>query len=362
VSLSPRRKPTLVVAGLLLATTAGCVQPGPPGVAVNKLQADIVFGVKDAVEAPDVAPANLVSVSPTQAFEIIEEQASSPEKVLTIPQVTPIRRPAAATEVSECPAAALTAFPAKTAEVTVQGLPAEGLYKFKRSIEVKNGEGAVTRVEGYEQRAVRKVTQNPAKPYEFTYEVLQPNYVSNNFTITTFRVNSNPAVIQNVNRPPQTIGVVPVPGVEQIITPPDDEPGVFVDSIRTEDAEGNGTTFTPLPPVKYLPLDEGIVRGGQTFDEIGISPANLGVLRHTGTVVRKTRVDACGDVVEGWLVESDQTSTDQNATRKYFYNIATQYGALFIAENSIQTIGETTITIDLSLADLEPQPLPDALK
>lgn len=366
MSLSHRRRShrrrVVVAAGLLLATTAGCVQPGPPGVSVNKLSADIVFGVKETPDAPAVAPPNLVSVAPAQAVETLEQQASSPEKVLTIPKVQPLpTRPAA---VSECPPAALTAFPEKTAESTVQGLPAEGLYRFKRSIEIANADG-VSRSEGFEQRAVRRVTPSPSKPYEFTYQVLQPNYVSGNFTITTFRINSNPEIVQDVNRPPQTIGVVPVPGVEQQVTPPTDEPGLFVDEIRTEDAAGEPeSTFSPAPPVKYLPLDEGIVRPGQTFDEVGISTDSLGVLRHAGTVVRKNRVDACGEVVEGWLVESEQTSTDEGgSSRKYFYTVATQYGGLFIAENSIQTLADgTTITIDLSLAGLDPQPLPEALK
>jgi hypothetical protein len=363
VLLSHRHR-TTVVAGVLLLSTAACVQPGPPGVAINKLQADIVFGVKDVVDAPAVAPPNLASVTPTQAVEIIQDQAADPEKVLTIPKVTPIRRAPAAVAAVECPAAALTAFPAKTADTQVDGVPAEGLYKFKRTLEVKSPAGEVTRSEGYEQRAVRRVTPNPTKAYEFTYQVVQPNYVSNNFTITQFRVNSNPAVVRSVNQPPQTVGVVPVPGVEQVITPPTDEPGIFVDSITTQSAPDDaGTTFTPVPPVKYLPLDEGIVRGGQTFDSVGISTSSLGVLRHTGTVLRKTRVDACGEVVEGWLVESDQTSSDSSASRKYFYNVATQYGALFIAENSIQTLSDgTTITIDLSLAKLTPDPLPETLK
>jgi len=70
VSLSPRRRTTVVAAGLVMVATAGCVQPGPPGVAVDKLSADIVFGVKE-VEAPSVAPANLVSVAPQLAVEIL---------------------------------------------------------------------------------------------------------------------------------------------------------------------------------------------------------------------------------------------------------------------------------------------------
>jgi hypothetical protein len=352
------------VAGVLLLSTAACVHPGPPGVAVNKLSADIVFGVKDVVDAPAVAPANLVSVTPQEALSIVEEQAADPEKVLTVPKVTPIRRPTATVAAEECPTAALTAFPAKTADVVVQGTPAEGIYKFKRTLEVKSPAGEVTRSTGYEQRVVRRVVQNPSKTYEFSYEVVQPNYVSNNFTITKYRVNSNPAVVQSVNQPPQTIGVVPVPGVEQIVTPPADAPGIFVDSITTQSADDQPiSTFTPVPPIKYLPLDEGIVRGGQTFDSVGISTSSLGVLRHTGSVVRKTRVDACGEVVEGWLVQSEDTSSDSNATRTYFYNVATQYGALFIAENSIQTLSDgTTITVDLSLAKLQPEPLPETLK
>ncbi len=367
MSLSPRRRTLALTAGLLAVSTAGCVQPGPPGVAINKLSADIVFGVKEVVATPQVAPPNLASTPAAVVIPQIEQQTQDEEKVLPIPKSSPLVRPSVAATKSDCPAAALTAFPAKTADVVIQGTPKEGLYRFKRHVEIRDPDGAVRTTDGYEQRAVRRVVPNPAKAYEFSYQVLQPSYVSPTFTVTSFRVNSNPTVVTTVNRPPQTIGTDPLttPGVDQQITPPQDEPGIFVDSIRTEDANGKEvSTFAPAPPIKYLPLDEGILRAGQTFDEVGISTRSLGVLRHTGSVVRKVRVDACGEVVEGWQVQATQTSSDSaSSPRSYFYNIATQYGGLFIAENSVQTLADgTVVTIDLSLAALDPQPLPQALQ
>src|SRR5205085_6300654 len=45
-----------------------------------------------------------------------------------LPRITPLNPPK-----STCPPAALTAFPAKEAGQTVEGLPAEGQYRWKRA-------------------------------------------------------------------------------------------------------------------------------------------------------------------------------------------------------------------------------------
>ena len=356
---------TILIVGLL---GAACVQPSSPGVSVAPLKADIVFGVKEAVEEvaapPNFTPAPVFF----QAEEpLLEDEEAFDEKVLEIPDIKPLPRTPIAQAAEECPAAALTAFPAETADVAVRGMPREGVYKFKRTISATAGGEAASR-SGFEQRVIRNVKPT-SKPYEFTYEVVQPdNFNPGRFTVTSFRVNNNPAVIQSVNQPPQTVGVVPVPGAEQIITPPQDEPGIFVDKISSLNADGiEVEPFNPLRPLKYLPLDEGILRAGQTFDTIGIDATTGTVIRHQGTVVRKTRVDACGDIVEGWLVEATQTASNDQTTgpvseRKYFYNIATQLGSLFIAENTTYTSGENTASVDLSIAELEPTPIPEGLK
>src|SRR5438445_380087 len=54
--MRPWRSSPLMGAGLAALLLAGCVQQGPPGVGVQKLAADIVFGVKPATDTP---PPNL---------------------------------------------------------------------------------------------------------------------------------------------------------------------------------------------------------------------------------------------------------------------------------------------------------------
>src|SRR5258705_10993966 len=54
--MRPWRSSPLMGAGLAALLLAGCVKQGPPGVGVQKLAADIVFGVKPAANTP---PPNL---------------------------------------------------------------------------------------------------------------------------------------------------------------------------------------------------------------------------------------------------------------------------------------------------------------
>jgi len=361
VPLSLPKRPTLLLLVAVLTGT-GCVQQGDPGVTVTPLKADIVFGIKEPT--PPAAPANVAFARPEVFGD--EEVDDLPEKVLEIPDIVPLPRTPLAATASECPDAALTAFPKETAEVTVKGTPAAGLYRFKRSIEVVDGGGQRTKTTGFEQRAIRRVTPTEGKAYEFSYQVVQPNYLgSGGFTTTTYRVNNNTAVIQNVNEPPRTIGLVTAPGAEFVVTPPQDEPGIFVDRIEVQDDDGNpvGQPFEPIRPIKYLPLDEGILRAGQTWSSLGIDATTGRTLLHQGTVVRKTRVDACGEIVEGWLIEATQTFSDELVERRFFYNVATQKGALFIAETTQFTDPSgLDVSIDLSLAKVDPTPLPKNLQ
>src|SRR5438105_11984085 len=68
-----RRCTFAALAALLLAS---CVKQGPPGVGVQKLAADIVFGVKPAVDTP---PPNLEpgQVGPGDATTFVPDAGSS---------------------------------------------------------------------------------------------------------------------------------------------------------------------------------------------------------------------------------------------------------------------------------------------
>jgi hypothetical protein len=85
------------------------------------------------------------------------------------------------------------------------------------------------------------------------------------------------------------------------------------------------------------------------------------VLQHQAKVVKRERVDACGDVVDGWAVEATQTFSRGGQTappRTYRYIVAPQLGGLIISEQIHTTTAQGTTDVTLSLGQLQPSPLP----
>lgn len=352
----PRRRASAALT-LVALFGAGCVKPGPPGVSITPLSADIVFGVKEPTSSP-IAPTS-------QAAPLLIEDPEDFAKILEVPEATPLpttKRPT--TAAVDCPPAALTAFPKDPATVTLEGRTGEGVYRHKSVLSVTQAGRGTQTVTRFQTHAVRRVTPTAGKDYEFTYQLVEPDAVTpGEFIVTTYRVNDNPAIIRNVNQAPQTIGVVDVPGAEATITPPNDEPGIFMVSFERQAANGRVISgFEPAPAVKVLPLDEGIIKSGQNWHSTGIDPGTGNVMDVEGNVTRKTRVDACGEIVEGWLVDLTIASAFDGETfaERRLVNFATQYGGLIIGD-SVST-NPAAVTIDTSLARLAPDPLPVALK
>jgi hypothetical protein len=181
----------------------------------------------------------------------------------------------------------------------------------------------------------------------------------------------------------RTIGVVPIPGQDVRIANPSDQPGIFISRIDTQDAKGSRiSSFNPVQPMMIAPLDEAILRSGQTFRSVGIDATNTTVIINDGVVGRTSRVDACGEIVEGYAITLHQiATTDINPqdpttlvgvaqgqqTRSIDYVFATQYGSLPIGENiSLGDVLSPASPIALSakyeLGGLVPTALPDSLK
>ena len=119
--MRPWRSSPLMGAGLAALLLAGCVQQGPPGVGVQKLAADIVFGVKPATDTPppnlepgQAGPGDATTYVPDTTSEAPLLDAgdtgggnfSGPKSGRPhLPRITPLNPPK-----STCPPAALTAF------------------------------------------------------------------------------------------------------------------------------------------------------------------------------------------------------------------------------------------------------------
>lgn len=355
----------------VVVATSACVEQNQAGVGVVKFDSSAVFGAAKATELPgfDVPDAF------PDGFPIDNLPVRNPVKRDTVP-------------VGPCPEAKLTDFPKKTASVKVVGVPVAGVYSWKRVDVVqqntKNNPPRTQRPFALESRAIRRVVRE--NDHKFTFEMLAPDPSGNgNTVITSYVVNTNPTLIVEETIPGRTIGIVPIPTQDVRIGNPLDQGGIFISRIETQDEKGaRVSAFAPLQPVMIVPLDGGLVRSGQTFRSLGIDPTSQTVLLNDGLVVRTNRIDACGEIVEGYAVSLKQTFTSDLAindpavlvgqlqnlvvraqTRTADLVFATQYGAMPIQE--ILAVGDfrqdpVAFAGRWELGGLTPKPLPDSLK
>ena len=353
----------------LLVFGSACVKQNDPGVGLVKFDSSAVFGIAPK-EEPVVA-----------GFELPTDLAELPDVSRPI---TPLRP---RVDEGPCPEAKLTAFPARASTVKVDGLPTEGLYRWKRPLlTLKNSAATPPLLKGYpftlQSRAIRRVVKEG--DHQFSFEMVAPSTLSENrTTITSFRVNTNEQLVVDRRVDSRTIGVVNVPGTDVRVANPSDAPGIFITAIEEQDPQGvRLSRFEPVQPMLVVPLEGGLIRSGQAFRSVGIDATSGSAITNDGIVGRTSRVDACGEIVEGYAVTLHQTLTDDSAhypspvdagataatqgeTREITYNFATQYGALPIAETL--SIGDVNVDDYAALAKLElggltPKPLPDSLK
>jgi len=366
LKLLPKKTAAALVALVALGSSA-CVKQDDPGVGLVKFDSSAVFGI-----TPDEKPA-------VPDFQI-------PEEIFDLPDVTPPKRAIDDLVDGPCPAAKLTAFPKKSATVRVSDLPPEGVYKWKRNIlQVKNATTTPPSMKNLafalEGRAIRRVT--PEGDHQFSFEMLAPDpFIPGDTVITKFRVNTNDQLIVDRGVAARTIGELNITGTDVRVANPADAPGIFILGIEVQDSDGaRVSSFSPVQPMLIAPLEGGILRSGQEFQSVGIDATTGTAIVNQGVTGRTSRIDACGEIVEGYAISLHQVLTsdvDQDdpvgsalnvatrqETREISYTFATQYGALPIAESlSLGDVNVDPIAAigKWELGGLTPTALPDSLK
>jgi hypothetical protein len=122
------------------------------------------------------------------------------------------------------------------------------------------------------------------------------------------------------------------------------------------------SSFAPTPGILLLPLP---VASGDTWQSVGVDTKTGATAVLDGTVTRRQRIDACGDLVDGWLVDATQTlGSVQNADpqagqQAVSYLIAPQYGAMIVNERVHPAdTADQSFDLNYTLAQLKPDPLP----
>jgi hypothetical protein len=343
------RKRGLAPVGARVVHPAGCVHLGAPKVGMKPLAADLVFGVKKQ----DKVPSPLAPEAPgpdEQALLAAADLVPSGDLSSGFSFKPKARPDIGKSTVQACPQAALNAFPAEEAGQNVPDgrLPVEGLYRWKRS-----GSYKLTQMPdrplpyaGFEKRLVRKVTKVAADCTQFTNETVAPDF-NGNTVVQQWRVKTNASgTVQptalSVNGPNNG----------------DPERGLALEGITVFDQKGNqlGTSYSFPTGVLYMPLP---IRPGTQWQAAAVDPKTGETLSISAQATDHERVDACGEIVDGWRINSTLTfSGKDNVSQTFNYIVAPQLGALVIDEKIQETTSTATYDIESNLGQTKPDPLP----
>jgi hypothetical protein len=342
----------VVVAGAF----AACGGDGQSGVGMANVQTDVVFGAD---------PANLDpgAVTPQEAveYDALPDQVFEPVARRAIPRVTP-----SPTAAQECPPAALEEFPDMAAPLwdadEKKAPPREGVYRWQRAGLASSEEtgGIPIEIDGFEQRIIRNVevvsdteTEQGGNDVVFTYEVVQPELGGDNVVITTYQVKS-------VGAPPTRSVFNPTGAGQDEITAGEPERGLVIKRIQVLDATGATVSeFAPITGLLLMPLR---VRPGEIWSSRASDPKSGQQLQLEGKVNDRARVDACGDIIEGWEVTTTLVSSGDGETveRAYDFIVAPQYGAILLSEHISDPNAEAGEGDDVTftIGQQDPDPLP----
>lgn len=332
---------------VLVGLAAACVRPAKPGVSISSVEANVVFGLDKAPKPVVPANTDVGDISDANAlagFDVNRFRNSAADKLpplVSVPQV------------SACPTAPPTAAAEKPADATITGKPEEGVYLWKRSgtqskPNPNGGDPLTTKITGFEKRIIRNVQpyQDQFDPDAYTFDMVQTLIDRPTIQIRTFLVKPN-------TKAQASPGGVPVVDEPRVNEP---EGGISLLKIEEQDQKGDTTgSFTPTNGLLLagLPIDPS-----ESFQSDAVDPRTGQAISQDATMKGRARIDACGDLVDGWRVEATQTRSDVAGSVAYNYLLATQYGGALILEQ-IETVASdgTTFDVTFSLGQLHPDPL-----
>lgn len=337
--------------GALAIVTAACVSGKAPGVRVDAVQADIVFGV----EKPPVG-----EVPPPTVAGIAGDDGSPDLRVPfrnQIPNRFSNVQYTVSPGTSACRDAPATAAPAVIAPANASAPPAAGLYTWRRSGKatvVANGSSYDQPISGLERRLVREVKK--ISDTRWTFDVAQPD-LSGATLVTSYAVNTNPTEVGN---PATGSRGVAAPYVGE--TTRAGEPLRGLTLHRQAYYDGNGTLigdFSPADPVLLTPLP---ILSGDTWTSVGVDPRSGQTIRVDGIMARRESVDACGTRLDAWLADLTVAySGASSTTRKLGLHVSTELGALPIGERISESSADgSKVEAFFQIGQRNPDPEPKA--
>jgi hypothetical protein len=345
------RSPLLSAIAVAFLATA-CVHAGDPGVAIENIEADVVFGIEEPEPAvpANTNPGPIPDAALDTGFDMSRFHNPAADRLPSLDTV--------ATE-EACPKAPPTAAAERPTEATITGAPIEGVYLWQRSgtqiVPSPDGADPVTKViSGFERRIIRNVQpfEDSFDPDAYTFEMVQTLIDRPVVQVRTFLVKPN----SSAQAAPDLGSNSPIVDEPEVHEP---EGGVSV--IKIEEFGENDARLGSFEPATGLLLLTLPVSPTLEFESVAVDPKTGQTIVQDAHVRSRKRIDACGELVDGWRVETTQTRTDIVGEVTYNVLIATQYGGAPILEE-ISTVGvdgvETNVTY--TLGQVTPDPLESA--
>jgi hypothetical protein len=319
------------VLALVAFVGTACVKQKPPGVAIRNLKADIVFGLAPPAAAPPSV------VPPVDIFDIGGGLPPIEGKLPLLPPPPPA---------PFCRTAQISDAPEKQAGLTIHDQPTVGRYRWKLGGKISYNGVELPIVGQYFNRDVIDVTKVeestlPAGGDPPTEAIHTKTF---SYTMRTslsvigaqapgvqearYQVKDEPIAVSLNNGVPVAGG-----GLGKSVVVGDPERGITLKSLVSKDATGKVTSQLSFTPgLLLLPLK---VNPGERYQSVAVDSASGAVIIHDGLVEKRDFVDACGDLIQGWKVNSRQTyiyGVGSPVVAQYDYMFAPQYGGLLIYE------------------------------
>lgn len=357
---SRRRDLTIAALTAVALLGSGCVRPGPPSVAMTRVEATLVFGVVDEkpVEQPlvqNVAAVAAPQIEPVETGEIVLPPLP-PLPKLSTPTFAPKPKPT-------CPTAPPTAAAERAITVNVTDVPEVGVSRWKETgFRTFHLEGNPPQQQDVGTSFDRRIVRNYKAIADgtFSYEFVQ-DAGDDLVMVSTIQVKTNGASFN----PTDGVGTVTTPGVRE------PEAGITLQKMDLVDPKSGQTidSFSPTTGLLLLPLP---ARAGEEFRSVAVDPRTGQTIVHESVVKPPTRIDACGDLIDGILVESHRSESSvgggvlskegpDGGASEYTYSVvfAPQYGGIVLQEEVRRDDEDCAICpfrITNTLGQLHPDP------
>ena len=102
---------------------------------------------------------------------------------------------------------------------------------------------------------------------------------------------------------------------------------------------------------------------GQTFTAVAVDPTNFAELEYDAKVGAITRVNACGQLIEGYAVSGTESFTSgdptnpgaaSTTTATVSYVVAPQYGAIPVMDHTVENLPTVATDVTSTIDEVPP--------